>query len=35
MTDELNVGHYFRRLTVLDVPCGDVEHHLKGYAGLA
>src|SRR5947207_5657168 len=32
MTDELNVGHYFKRLTMLDALYGDVDHHLKRYA---
>jgi alkylation response protein AidB-like acyl-CoA dehydrogenase len=34
MTDELNVGHYFKRLTLLDTLFGDAEHHLKRYAAL-
>jgi pimeloyl-CoA dehydrogenase small subunit len=34
MTDELNVGHYVKRLTMLDVLYGDVQHHLKRYAAL-
>ena len=34
MTDELNVGHYFKRLTMLDALYGNVDHHLKRYAGL-
>jgi len=32
MTDELNVGHYFKRLTMLDTLYGSVDHHLKRYA---
>jgi pimeloyl-CoA dehydrogenase small subunit len=32
MTDELNVGHYFKRLTMLDTLYGNVEHHLRRYA---
>jgi alkylation response protein AidB-like acyl-CoA dehydrogenase len=32
MTDELNVGHYFKRLTMLDTLYGNVDHHLKRYA---
>jgi pimeloyl-CoA dehydrogenase small subunit len=35
MTDELNVGHYFKRLTVLDTLYGNVDHHLKRYASLS
>jgi pimeloyl-CoA dehydrogenase small subunit len=34
MTDELNVGHYFKRLTMLGTLYGDVDHHLKRYAAL-
>ena len=34
MTDELNVGHYFKRLTMLDTLFGNVDHHLKRYATL-
>ena len=32
MTDELNIGHYFKRLTVIDTMFGDQNHHLKRYA---
>jgi pimeloyl-CoA dehydrogenase small subunit len=35
MTDELNVGHYFKRLTMLDALYGNVDHHLKRYASLS
>jgi pimeloyl-CoA dehydrogenase small subunit len=35
MTDELNVGHYFKRLTMIDVLYGNVDHHLKRYASLS
>jgi pimeloyl-CoA dehydrogenase small subunit len=35
MTDELNVGHYFKRLTMLDTLYGNVDHHLKRYAELS
>lgn len=35
MTDELNVGHYFKRLTMLDTLYGNVDHHLKRYAALS
>jgi pimeloyl-CoA dehydrogenase small subunit len=34
MTDELNVGHYFKKLTMLDTLYGNVDHHLKRYASL-
>jgi len=34
MTDELNVGHHFKRLTMLDALYGNVDHHLKRYASL-
>jgi pimeloyl-CoA dehydrogenase small subunit len=34
MTDELAVGHYFKRLTMLDTLYGNVDHHLKRYASL-
>ena len=32
MTDELNVGHFFKRLTMIDTMFGNVDHHLKRYA---
>jgi pimeloyl-CoA dehydrogenase small subunit len=35
MTDELNVGHYFKRLTMIDTMFGNVDHHLKRYAALS
>jgi pimeloyl-CoA dehydrogenase small subunit len=35
MTDELNVGHYFKRVTMLDTLYGNVDHHLKRYAALS
>lgn len=31
MTDELNVGHYFKRLTMIDTMFGDVDHHLRRF----
>jgi alkylation response protein AidB-like acyl-CoA dehydrogenase len=34
MTDELNVGHYFKRLTMIDSQFGNVDHHLRRYAAL-
>jgi alkylation response protein AidB-like acyl-CoA dehydrogenase len=33
MTDELNVGHYFKRLTMLDTLYGNADHHVKRFAG--
>jgi len=35
MTDELNVGHYFKRLTSIATLFGDVDHHLKKYSQVA
>ena len=35
MTEELSVGHYFKRLTMIDVMLGDEAYHLKRYAALA
>jgi alkylation response protein AidB-like acyl-CoA dehydrogenase len=32
MTDELNVGHYFKRLTAIDATFGDGDHHLSRFA---
>ena len=34
MTDELNIGHYFKRLTVIDTLFGNVNHHLKRFGML-
>ena len=34
MTDELNVGYYFKRLTCIDALFGNVNDHLKRYAEL-
>ena len=34
MTDELHVGHYFKRLTMIDTMFGNKDHHLKRYAQL-
>ena len=31
MTDELNVGHYFKRLTMIDATLGDMDHHLSRF----
>jgi alkylation response protein AidB-like acyl-CoA dehydrogenase len=35
MTDELTLGHYFKRVTMLDALYGNVDHHLKRYASLS
>ena len=35
MTDELNVGHYFKRLTAIETLFGNVDHHLKKYSLVA
>lgn len=32
MTDELSVGHYFKRLTMIDILFGNVDHHLKQFS---
>lgn len=34
MTDELDVGHYFKRVTALDIQFGDGEYHTERYASL-
>lgn len=34
MTDEVAVGHYFKRLTMIDVMFGDESWHLKRFAAL-
>ncbi|KCZ49022.1 acyl-CoA dehydrogenase family protein [Hyphomonas pacifica] len=35
MTDELAVGHYFKRITMIDSEFGNVDHHLKRYTDLS
>ncbi|HAY07516.1 MAG TPA: acyl-CoA dehydrogenase family protein [Hyphomonas sp.] len=35
MTDELAIGHYFKRLTIIDSEFGNVDHHLKRYTDLS
>lgn len=35
MTDELAVGHYFKRVTVIETQFGSVDHHLARYAALS
>ncbi|MGQ0533309.1 MAG: acyl-CoA dehydrogenase family protein [Caulobacteraceae bacterium] len=34
MTDEMRVGHYFKRTTMLDATFGNVDYHLKRYIAL-
>ena len=34
MTEEMPIGHYFKRLTMIDVMFGDEAYHLKRYASL-
>ena len=34
VTDEMRVGHYFKRVTVIDSQFGNVDHHLKRYGDL-
>jgi alkylation response protein AidB-like acyl-CoA dehydrogenase len=31
MTDEMACGHYFKRLTAIDMTWGDSEHHVEAY----
>jgi len=35
MTDELALGHYFKRVTMIDALYGNVDHHLARYASLS
>ncbi len=35
VTNELNVGHYFKRLTMIDTMFGNVDHHMRLYTALA
>lgn len=35
MTDELSVGHYFKRLTMIDTQFGNVDYQLKRYSQAA
>ncbi len=32
MTDELNIGHYFKRLTMIDAQFGNVDYHLRRFS---
>ena len=34
VTDEMRVGHYFKRVTMLDATYGNVDYHLKRYMSL-
>ncbi|MBI1188720.1 MAG: pimeloyl-CoA dehydrogenase small subunit [Alphaproteobacteria bacterium] len=34
VTDEMKVGHYFKRVTMIDAQFGNVDHHLKRYSEL-
>ncbi len=34
MTDELNIGHYFKRVTMIDTLFGNVDHHLRRFGSL-
>jgi alkylation response protein AidB-like acyl-CoA dehydrogenase len=35
MTDELALGHYFKRVTMIDALYGNVDHHLRRYTALS
>jgi alkylation response protein AidB-like acyl-CoA dehydrogenase len=35
VTDEMRVGHYFKRTTMLDSTFGNVDYHLRRYASLS
>jgi alkylation response protein AidB-like acyl-CoA dehydrogenase len=35
VTEEMRVGHYFKRTTMLDSTFGNVDYHLKRYAALS
>lgn len=34
MTDELHIGHFFKRMTMMDTLFGNVDHHLKRFTAL-
>ena len=34
VTDELNVGHFFKRLTTISTIFGNMDYHLKRYSQL-
>ncbi len=35
MTDEMAIGHYFKRATMIESEFGSVDHHLRRYEGLS
>ena len=35
MTEELAIGHYFKRFTVMDAQFGNVDHHLRRFGSIA
>ncbi|MEZ6022271.1 MAG: acyl-CoA dehydrogenase family protein [Hyphomonadaceae bacterium] len=35
VTDEMRIGHYFKRVTMIDATFGNVDHHLKRYTTLS
>jgi len=35
MTDELAIGHYFKRLTIFDSEFGNIDHHMKRHVALS
>ena len=35
MTDEYSIGHYFKRLTMIDSEYGNVDHHMRRYTALS
>jgi hypothetical protein len=35
MTDEMAIGHYFKRATMIESAFGSVDHHLARYEGLS
>ena len=35
MTDELAIGHYFKRATMIEGLYGSVDHHLRRYENLS
>jgi hypothetical protein len=35
LTDELSVGSYFKRATVIETQFGDTDHHLARYGALS
>ena len=35
MTEDLAIGHYFKRMTVIDAWFGNTDHHLRRFGSLA